>query len=200
MKWTEQDIEDLRLGVSIGLDRKEIAQILGRTYSAVRAKIHVVQNPKGVAESMKKWWKANQKYKTSYNEEYYERNRDKILTRQKEYYTTNKDAIRAKQNEYHKRYYQENKERIAIYKAEYHQNNKGLRRGYSAAYRARKLNATPSWSEAEAIREFYLNKPVGFEVDHIIPIKGVNICGLHVISNLQYLTIEDNRRKGNKYD
>jgi 5-methylcytosine-specific restriction endonuclease McrA len=48
------------------------------------------------------------------------------------------------------------------------------------------------------IREFYNNCPKGFEVDHIIPIKGDGINGLHVIHNLQYLTKEENRRKGNR--
>ena len=49
------------------------------------------------------------------------------------------------------------------------------------------------------IIEFYKNCPNGYEVDHIVPINGRNVSGLHTRDNLQYLTIEDNRKKSNKY-
>lgn len=52
----------------------------------------------------------------------------------------------------------------------------------------------------EGIKEFYANCPEGYEVDHIIPLRGVTVSGLHVISNLQYLLKEDNRVKSNKFD
>lgn len=37
------------------------------------------------------------------------------------------------------------------------------------------------------------------EVDHIIPLKGRNICGLHVPWNLRVVTGEQNKRKRNSY-
>jgi 5-methylcytosine-specific restriction endonuclease McrA len=65
----------------------------------------------------------------------------------------------------------------------------------NAKYRASKYAQTPPNVDRKAIQEFYANCPKGYEVDHIIPIsKG----GLHDISNLQYLTITENRRKNNK--
>lgn len=36
-------------------------------------------------------------------------------------------------------------------------------------------------------------------VDHIIPLQGENICGLHIPENLQILKATDNRKKGNKF-
>ena len=68
-------------------------------------------------------------------------------------------------------------------------------REVSANSRASVRNQTPPDADRKAIREFYDRCPDGHEVDHIIPIsKG----GLHTLSNLQYLTIQENRRKSNK--
>jgi len=69
-------------------------------------------------------------------------------------------------------------------------------REVSANYRAKLRNQTPATADRKAIREFYKNCPVGYEVDHVIPIsKG----GLHTLENLQYLTVHENRSKGNKF-
>jgi len=57
----------------------------------------------------------------------------------------------------------------------------------------------PQWADVEAIRQFYMNKPQGCEVDHIIPLSGKTVSGLHVLENLQYLTIAENRSKNNKF-
>jgi hypothetical protein len=39
------------------------------------------------------------------------------------------------------------------------------------------------------IKEFYSKCPIGYEVDHIIPLNGKNVSGLHTITNLQYLKV-----------
>lgn len=65
--------------------------------------------------------------------------------------------------------------------------------------RANKLHATPSWADLDAIKEFYKNCPEGKSVDHIIPLQGKKVCGLHVLENLQYLCKKENSRKHNKF-
>ena len=65
-------------------------------------------------------------------------------------------------------------------------------------YQANKRNRTVRWGQ-EGIREFYENCPLGYHVDHVVPLNGNNISGLHVLNNLQYLTAEDNLVKSNKF-
>lgn len=58
--------------------------------------------------------------------------------------------------------------------------------------------ATPAWADRAAIKRFYAKRPHGHEVDHIFPLQGANMCGLHVLDNLQYLPTKTNRAKGAK--
>ncbi len=65
----------------------------------------------------------------------------------------------------------------------------------NARYRARMKNQIVEGEDLTPIKDFYKNCPPGHEVDHIIPLsKG----GLHTLSNLQYLTMSENRKKSNK--
>ena len=66
--------------------------------------------------------------------------------------------------------------------------------------RASRERALPIWQDKGEIGEFVGNCPVGYHVDHIIPLRGKNVCGLHVINNLQYLPAKENSRKSNKVD
>lgn len=65
-------------------------------------------------------------------------------------------------------------------------------------YRAAKLERTPSWANISSIKRFYDNCQVGMHVDHIVPLQGELVCGLHVENNLQYLTAKENCSKGNR--
>jgi len=81
-------------------------------------------------------------------------------------------------------------------------NNRDKYNAYLAKYRAKKLKATPKWLTNEhylIIEQIYKKaKVLGLEVDHIIPLQGSNVCGLHVPWNLQLLTREENAAKSNK--
>jgi 5-methylcytosine-specific restriction endonuclease McrA len=63
-----------------------------------------------------------------------------------------------------------------------------------------KLSRIPKWADLSKIKEIYKNCPEGHHVDHIVPLQGKTVCGLHVENNLQYLSIRDNLAKGNKWE
>jgi len=81
----------------------------------------------------------------------------------------------------------------------YTEKGKIISRFNDAKRRSSKLQRTPKWADLEAIKQFYLNCPKGYQVDHDVPLQGVNVSGLHVLNNLQYLTVKENLSKGNKY-
>lgn len=69
-----------------------------------------------------------------------------------------------------------------------------------AKYRATQKRAIPKWASLKDIKNVYKECPAGLEVDHIIPLHGDNVSGLHVPWNFQYLTRSENALKSNFFD
>jgi hypothetical protein len=99
-----------------------------------------------------------------------------------------------------------NKERMAVNTAKWRANNRGTVNATKARRRAENLQRTPLWANPAAIRKVYLDckeleelagEPL--HVDHIYPLQGKLVSGLHVEGNLQILRASENRSKSNTY-
>ena len=138
------------------------------------------------------------------NKDYYKNNKDTLSLKSKAHYQENKLEILEKSRAYN------SKNRFAKrkYNQEYYQKNKGKFREYRSFSKKRLRDATPDWltkDHKKAIAHFYTQavdcsivtgEP--YHVDHIMPIKGKNVCGLHVPWNLQVLPADLNLSKKNK--
>ena len=123
-------------------------------------------------------------------------NKDKLNEASKNWYNRNKDS-------------QEFKDKNSKKTREWSAKNPDKVIEQSARKRATKLQRMPSWltdDDKWIISEFYRlakdrTKFHGFEwhVDHIIPLRGKNVSGLHVPSNLQVVEKQINLTKSNKF-
>lgn len=109
-------------------------------------------------------------------------------------------------SELNAKWYQENKERHLVNSKQWYENNKHRKLETTTAREKRCVLATPTWADRELIKELYalakkLTEQTGIphEVDHIVPLRGEKVSGLHVPDNLQVITAEENRRKSNKF-
>lgn len=119
-----------------------------------------------------------------------------------------KESNKERSVKYFSDYYNKNISKLKSESLQWKKNNPGKASAIVANYRATKLQATPKWLTKEQkleIKAFYIKareleklNGIKMNVDHIIPLQGENVCGLHVPWNLQILTKKANTQKSNK--
>lgn len=137
----------------------------------------------------KKWAEYPVEQRIGWVKKYKAANKEIIAERAKNYVAKNRDA------------------RVATMKA-YRQNTKDVQAEYVRRRQAAKMQRTPAWLTEDDIwmmREAYKlarlrTKLFGFSwhVDHVLPLQGKVVSGLHVPSNLQVIPWLDNVRKHNR--
>lgn len=128
---------------------------------------------------------------------------EEFLAAERARYAASPDAALQRQREAREKHPEKFRERL---KSHYQRNKHKYVAGVSAR-RAARLQATPPWVKKSEILTFYaearrLTKETGIphEVDHIHPLRGKNLSGLHVPWNLQVIPRVENRKKHNRYE
>jgi 5-methylcytosine-specific restriction endonuclease McrA len=120
-----------------------------------------------------------------------------------------------------KRYYEKNRKAVIAraaarpveekrrLQAEYKDRNVDVVRADTSVRKRRHREATPRWltpAERLQMRDLYVQARKLTEltreryvVDHIVPLRGESVCGLHVPWNLRVITQEENLKKSNKH-
>jgi hypothetical protein len=125
--------------------------------------------------------------------------------------SSRKDGFYHMCKECHREYRQskEQKENISLYWKKHYVAYKSKYRAKAGKRRAAKLQATPKWLTKEQLLAIECKYSVvemlskhgteQYAVDHIVPLQGKTVCGLHVPWNLQVIASFDNLKKGNKF-
>lgn len=128
-------------------------------------------------------------------------NREKIRQSRKATY----ERTKAKRISYNVAYGLRNPEKTLAWRRKYESSHPEKKRQRRRTYQARKVGSMPVWANLAAIESVYveakrLTEMTGIvhHVDHIIPLAGRNVCGLHVEYNLQAIPWIDNLRKGRR--
>lgn len=121
---------------------------------------------------------------------HYQRNKEREKAYRRKHYEENTDAykassLRQREKGYPKIWWARNKEHWNF---------------LIASRKAAQAQRTPKWADLNRIKEIYRRVPEDMQVDHIIPLRGRLVSGLHVHNNLQYLTKSENSSKNNKFD
>jgi 5-methylcytosine-specific restriction endonuclease McrA len=153
----------------------------------------------------KAYRKANPEKESARKKAYREANLEKEAAR----YRAHREANLEKLLAYEKAYREANREKLTAKAKAWAKDNPEKRAANAAKRRAAKLQRTPPWltqQHHDQIASMYaertrLNYETGIDhhVDHIVPLQGKNVCGLHVPWNLQVLTATENIRKSNKH-
>ena len=151
---------------------------------AARKRAHYLANRARILQEAVKYRAENRELRNAYNVRWRKENTDRQRARDAAWRLANADKERARNAARQK----QNPEKACA---------KTMR------YKANRINATPSWLTEEdhhEILKFYTEaQRLNHHVDHIVPLKGKNVSGLHVPWNLQVLPPHENRSKSNHH-
>ena len=145
----------------------------------------------GPGEAKLAWRSANSEKVKAYSRSHFDRNRDVKIANLKAWTKANPERHKAAQ---------------LAWQAANPERWKMCQTTANIRGRTMRFQSVPVWADWKEIWKFYylakaMTKKTGIphQVDHIVPLKGKNVSGLHVHWNLRVITATENRIKRNKF-
>jgi len=150
------------------------------------------------------YWKNKEQY-NEYGRKYYLANKEYIKSNVQKYAEQNREIISKKKREKYIETYKIKSDQFKERSRQWLKANKDYSCFKKKLRECRKQMATPFWADLNAMKVIYRNARLltevtgeKYHVDHIIPLHGKNVCGLHWEGNLQILLASINIGKANK--
>ena len=166
------------------------------------------------------WREKNKEKRLAYEKEYREKRKAQKAEYDREYRKTNKEQIAEREYNRWRAYSDEERITLRTYKRDWYRNKaeytplteeerKSRRRASRKKNKVKRQHRIPEWLTKEQLQEINtvyeeavrleIETGIAHHVDHIVPLCGENVSGLHVPWNLQILTASENLYKYNKY-
>lgn len=180
--------------------------------AAMRKVLYRAADPQAHRNYNKKYAKHNVEKVSASGKTYRETNSDRIKAQQRIYRDANRDAINTARREkasanpgarkeQSRAYWERHSEKVLAKNKANRPKFLGRDNHLSRLKKARKIQATPAWADIESIKALYIEAArLQQHVDHVIPLKGKLVSGLHVLNNLQLLEPVLNMQKNNSFD
>ena len=137
--------------------------------------------------------------------QWYEKNKELVKERSRQWALNNPE----KRYAIHCKNRKENREQHNATNRNWNSKNQDKKTALEGKRRSSKLLRTPKWLTADDIEHmrslyslaamFQRESGVMYHVDHIIPLQGKLVSGLHVPNNLRVIPATDNLKKSNKH-
>jgi hypothetical protein len=160
------------------------------------------KNPEKQAAICKTYDEKNRDKRSAYAKQYRKDNPEKVKALLQSWVKANPEKMKGYMQKASKAWHERNPE----YLKEHYKANKERYVAARARRRAAQESATPTWLTAidkAMIQEMYdvsearyIQTGIKHHVDHIVPINGKGVAGMHVPWNLQVITAHENLSKG----
>lgn len=167
------------------------------------------RSPGSATDEDRKRWKREE----------YQRNKQKYIDRAKKWAENNRDKkkaylqkeeTKAKSRVRTREWSAKNKEKKRESDRKWVSENRAISNSHKAKRRAKEKKATPSWltkAQVDAIKAIYIEAEqlsietgIPYQVDHIVPLSGKTVSGLHVPWNLRAIPAQENNRRPRIWD
>ena len=159
-------------------------------------------------ERQKQWRADNPGARTQEAQRYREKHPEKCAARSQKWIDANPESAKASRRAAAAKMRVVHADEIKARKSAYAKNNRGIINAAVARRKAAKLQRTPAWLDVVSLKETEFTYAwcaalrscgLDYHVDHVVPLQGQNVSGLHVPWNLQVIPATENIQKNNRW-